>query len=273
MERYCRFEISGTVCYGAMEEESVRELTAAPWKSGEPAGKRYSLGSVRLLAPCEPTKIVCVGRNYREHAAELGNEPPREPLIFLKPPSAVIGPEEPILYPAISQRVDYEGELAVVMGRRCPPSPRLRRAGRRLAREENPLDYVFGYTCVNDVTARDLQKADVQFTRAKSFDTFCPLGPMIVRGLDASNLAVETYVNGERRQVARTSEMIFSLDAIIRFIAAVMTLEPGDVIATGTPAGVGPLKVGDLVEVAIEGIGRLRNPVQARENDTVGEKR
>ncbi len=256
MEKYCRFEVSGAVRYGAVEGESVRELTAAPWKNGRPAGAAYALSQVRLLAPSEPTKIVCVGRNYREHAAELGNEPPKEPLIFLKPPSAVIAPEEPIVCPAISKRVDHEGELAIVIGRRC----------RRLKTDENPLDYVFGYTCVNDVTARDLQKADVQFTRGKSFDTFCPMGPLIVRGIGAGDLLLETYVNGERRQSARTSEMIFGLDAIIRFIADVMTLEPGDVIATGTPSGVGPLHAGDVVEVVIEGIGRLRNPV-ATETD------
>jgi 2-keto-4-pentenoate hydratase/2-oxohepta-3-ene-1,7-dioic acid hydratase in catechol pathway len=233
--------------------EQVEELSGAPWLGGRATGKLHELGQVRLLAPSEPTKIVCIGRNYREHAAELGNEPPREPLIFLKPPSAVIAPGEAIVCPAISKRVDHEGELAVVMGKRC----------RRLKPDENPLDYVFGYTCVNDVTARDLQKADVQFTRGKGFDTFCPMGPMVVRGIDAGDLSLETYVNGERRQEARTSEMIFKLDAIMRFIADVMTLEPGDVIATGTPSGVGPLRPGDVVEVVIEGIGQLRNPVVA----------
>lgn len=253
MEKYCRFDAGSGARYGALEGESVRELTSAPWAGGAPAAKTHALSQVRLLAPSEPTKIVCIGRNYREHAAELGNEPPKEPLIFLKPPSAVIGPEEAIVHPAISKRVDHEGELGIVIGRRC----------RRLKGSENPLDYVFGYTCVNDVTARDLQKADVQFTRGKGFDTFCPLGPVIVRGIDAGDLRIETYVNGERRQAARTSEMIFNLDAIIRFIADVMTLEPGDVIATGTPSGVGPLHPGDAVEVVIDSIGRLRNPVVA----------
>ncbi len=251
MEKYCRFEVIGAAHYGAVKGENVRELTTAPWNGGRPAGAVHLLSQVRLLAPSEPTKVVCVGRNYREHAAELGNEPPKEPLIFLKPPSAVIAPEEPIVCPAISKRVDHEGELAIVIGRRC----------RRLKAGDNPLDHVFGYTCVNDVTARDLQKADVQFTRGKSFDSFCPMGPLIVRGIDAGDLSLETYVNGELRQAARTSEMIFGLDAIIRFIADVMTLEAGDVIATGTPSGVGPLRPGDVVEVVIEGIGRLRNPV------------
>ncbi len=253
MEQFCRFETGGGPRYGVVRGKQVEELSGAPWVGGRATGKLHELSKVRLLAPSEPTKIVCIGRNYREHAAELGNEPPKEPLIFLKPPSAVIAPEEPIVCPAVSKRVDHEGELAVVMGKRC----------QRLKPGDNPLDYVFGYTCVNDVTARDLQKADVQFTRGKGFDTFCPMGPMVVRGIEAGDLSLETYVNGERRQAARTSEMIFGLDAIIRFIADVMTLEPGDVIATGTPSGVGPLKAGDVVEVVIEGIGQLRNPVVA----------
>ena len=251
--KYVRFEARGAAAYGRLEGERVEVLSSAPWAGGRPTGATHGLGEVRLLAPCQPTKIVCLGRNYREHAAELGNEPPREPLLFLKPPSAVIGPEEPIVYPPASRRVDYEGELALVIGKRCG----------RLKPEENPLDYLFGFTCLNDITARDLQKADGQFTRAKGFDTFCPLGPVIATGLDAGGLVVETYVNGARRQRGATTEMIFPLDAIIRFISSVMTLEPGDVISTGTPAGVGPLQPGDVVEVVIEGIGRLRNPVAA----------
>jgi 2-keto-4-pentenoate hydratase/2-oxohepta-3-ene-1,7-dioic acid hydratase in catechol pathway len=250
---YCRFELAGAARYGVIAGDSVQALTAAPWSGGSASGKSFALGEVRLLAPCEPTKIVCVGRNYVEHAAELGNQPPREPLIFFKPPSAVIGPEDAIVLPALSKRVDYEGELALVMGRRLRnPKP-----------DDDVLEAVFGYTCLNDVTARDLQKTDGQFTRAKGFDTFCPMGPVVATGLDPKRLAVETYVNGERRQRGGVEEMIFPLDAIIRFIAAVMTLEPGDVISTGTPAGVGPLGAGDVVEVAIEGIGRLRNPVAA----------
>ncbi|MBI2955719.1 MAG: fumarylacetoacetate hydrolase family protein, partial [Acidobacteria bacterium] len=229
----------------------------APWGGGQPTGETFALREARLRAPVEPRKIVCLGRNYREHAAELGHELPREPLIFLKPPSAVIGPEEAIVYPALSERVDYEGELALVMGRQC----RAPSAG------ENPLEYVFGYTCLNDVTARDIQQREGgQFTRAKGFDTFCPVGPVVATGLDAASLTIETYVNGERRQRGTTREMIVPLDAIIRFVAGVMTLEPGDVIATGTPAGVGQLKVGDVVEVVIEGIGCLRNPVVASQS-------
>lgn len=253
MGKFVRFEAQGVAAYGQLEGERLEALAAAPWAGGRQTGATHGLAEVKLLAPCQPTKIVCLGRNYREHAAELGNEPPREPLLFLKPPSAVIGPEQPIVCPAASRRVDYEGELGLVIGKRC----------HHLKPGENPLDYLFGFTCVNDVTARDLQKLDGQFTRSKGFDSFCPLGPAIATGLDAVALVVETYVNGARRQRASTTEMIFPLDVIIRFISGVMTLEPGDVIATGTPAGVGPLQPGDVVEVVIDAIGRLRNPVVA----------
>lgn len=255
MADFVRFEALGGAHYGVRRETRVEALSAAPWSGGRPTGATYGLDEVRLLAPCHPSKIVCVGRNYREHASELGNPTPREPLIFLKPPSAVIGPEEPIVHPRGSNRVDYEGELALVIGRRC----------RHLSGADNPLDAVFGFSCLNDVTARDLQQADGHFDRAKGFDTFCPLGPVVATGLDWRELVVETYLNGERRQRGSAREMIFSLDAIIWFITAVMTLEPGDVVATGTPAGVGRLGVGDVVDVVIEGIGRLRNPVVAAE--------
>jgi 2-keto-4-pentenoate hydratase/2-oxohepta-3-ene-1,7-dioic acid hydratase in catechol pathway len=204
----------------------------------------------RLTTPIAPTKIVCVGRNYADHAKELGNEAPPEPILFLKPPSAVIAHEATIVRPAISQRVDFEGELAVVIGR---TAKHVKAAGWR--------DYVLGFTCANDVTARDLQKKDVQFTRGKGFDTFCPLGPHIESDLDVSDLRIATRVNGETRQDGRTSQMIFSCGALVEFITAVMTLVPGDVILTGTPAGVGPLNAGDTVEVEIEGIGVLRNAV------------
>ncbi|MFQ5776965.1 MAG: fumarylacetoacetate hydrolase family protein [Terriglobia bacterium] len=253
MATFCRCEIDGARQYGALLGERVEALSAAPWAGGQPTGASYALGTVRLQVPCQPSKIICLGRNYQGHARELGNPLPREPLIFLKPPSAVIGPAEPIIYPALSQRVDYEGELAMIIGRRS----------HRLDAQEDPLDSVFGYTCLNDVTARDLQEADGHFTRGKGLDSFCPLGPVVATEVDPANLIVETYVNGERRQRGGTREMIFSLDAIIRFIAGVMTLEPGDVIATGTPAGVGPLRVGDEVEVVVAGVGRLRNTVIA----------
>jgi 2-keto-4-pentenoate hydratase/2-oxohepta-3-ene-1,7-dioic acid hydratase in catechol pathway len=208
------------------------------------------LTAVRLLAPCRPTKILAVGLNYRTHAAEAGYDVPSEPLVFSKPPSSVIGPLETIVYPALSQQVDYEGELAVVIGRQ--------------ARSVSPVkahDFVLGYTCGNDVTARDLQRRDDQWTRAKGFDTFCPLGPCIVTGLDTAHLAIRTHVNGEIRQDASTADMVFNVAELIAYVSQVMTLEPGDVILTGTPSGVGPLQPGDVVDVEIEGIGALRNPV------------
>jgi 2-keto-4-pentenoate hydratase/2-oxohepta-3-ene-1,7-dioic acid hydratase in catechol pathway len=195
-----------------------------------------------------------VGRNYRDHAIELGNPPPPEPLLFLKPPSSIIACGEAILLPSVSQRVDYEGELAVVIGKRCSD----------LGDAEDALAYVMGYTCLNDVTARDLQRADVQFTRAKGFDTFCPIGPYIETELKLEDVTLETLVNGQRKQLGRVADMIFPVDAIIRYISRVMTLQPGDVIATGTPAGVGPLQAGDVVEVVISGVGCLKNPVRGR---------
>ena len=203
-----------------------------------------------LLPPAVPTKIVCIGRNYADHAKELGNEAPSEPIVFLKPPSALLAPGGTIVRPAASQRVDFEGELAIVVGREAK--------GVSSARWR---DYVRGFACANDVTARDLQKKDVQFTRGKGFDTFCPIGPWIETDLDPADLRITTRVNGETRQDGRTSQMIFSCASLFEFITGVMTLMPGDVILTGTPAGVGPLQAGDSVEVEIEGIGVLRNEV------------
>ncbi|HET7705997.1 MAG TPA: fumarylacetoacetate hydrolase family protein [Thermoanaerobaculia bacterium] len=204
----------------------------------------------QLLPPVNPGKIVCIGRNYADHAKELGNEAPAEPIIFLKPPSAVIGPEDMIVIPPQSQRVDFEGELAIVVGKTA-----------KGVRAADWRQYVAGFTCANDVTARDLQKKDVQFTRGKSFDTFLPLGPCLSADIDPSHARLVTRVNGEVRQDGNTSKMIFGCDRIFEFITGVMTLNPGDVILTGTPAGVGPLKSGDTVEVEIEGIGTLRNVV------------
>ena len=198
----------------------------------------------------KPSKIVAVGRNYADHAKELGNDAPSEPIIFMKPPTAVLEPGGTIIRPSISQRVDFEGELAIVIGREA-----------KNVAAAHWRHYVQGFTCANDVTARDLQKKDVQFTRAKSFDTFCPLGPHVESELDPSRLRIQTRVNGETRQDANTEQMIFKCDVIIEFITQVMTLLPGDVILTGTPAGVGPLNAGDTVEVEIEGIGILRNVV------------
>ena len=204
----------------------------------------------RDLSEIHPTKIICIGRNYADHARELGNEAPAEPLLFLKPPSALLASGGTIVRPAISNRVDHEGELAMVIGRRAR---NVSRAGWR--------EYVLGFTCANDVTARDVQKKDVQFTRGKGFDTFCPVGPHVETELDVSNLRVQTRVNGQVRQDGNTSQMIFDCGFLIEYITSVMTLEPGDLILTGTPAGVGPLEKGDVVEVEIEGIGVLRNDV------------
>ncbi|HMD30364.1 MAG TPA: fumarylacetoacetate hydrolase family protein, partial [Candidatus Acidoferrales bacterium] len=233
--------------FAVLEGETAFEIGGPFAGEHERTGRSWPLAEVRLLPPIVPTKVVCQGRNYREHAAELNNPVPKEPLIFLKPPSSVIGPEEPILLPAISNRVDFEGEIAAVMGRTCS----------RLEESGDVAPYVLGYTCLNDVTARDLQKLDGRFTRAKGFDTFCPLGPVIETELFLAGATIETFINGHRRQFGRTSEMIFSVDAIIRWVSRIMTLEPGDVVATGTPAGVGPLASGDVVEVAVSGIGTL----------------
>ena len=235
--------------HGVVEEETLFETRSA-WSLDK--GVAYRLSDVRLLPPCWPSKIVGVGRNYREHASELGNPVPAEPLIFLKPPSALAAHGDNIVYPAISARVDFEGELGVVIGRRA-----------RLVRPQEAVNYIFGYTCVNDVTARDLQRKDGQFTRGKGFDTFCPVGPWIVprERVDFERLRVRTFVNGEKKQDASVQEMIFPVGAIIAFVTQFMTLEPGDLIASGTPAGVGPLEPGDVVRVEIDGLGVLENRV------------
>ena len=239
--------------YGLIESENVIEISGLPWGPWTRGSRSAPLADVRLLAPVEPSKIVCIGRNYAAHAAEMGNEVPKEPLMFLKPPSSIIGPQEAIVLPKYSQRVEHEGELALVIGRRCS----------HLSDGDDALSYVMGYTCLNDVTARDLQKSDVQFTRGKGFDTFCAVGPHIETALDPTNVLVETHVNGERRQSGMTSLMIYPPAFLVRWISRMMTLMPGDVIATGTPAGVGPLVAGDTVEVSVAGVGVLRNPVHA----------
>ena len=207
---------------------------------------------MKLNEPIRPSKIVCVGRNYREHAAELGNKMPEEPLLFLKAPSAIITAGEEIVLPSASQQVEHEGELGVVIGR----------VARNIPSDEDPLSYVLGYTCVNDVTARDLQRKDVQFTRGKSFDTFCPVGPWIETDIDPNNVAVETRLNGEVKQKGNTADMAFPVAFLIRYISEIMTLYPGDLIATGTPAGVSRMKPGDIVEVEVAGIGILQNRVR-----------
>ena len=213
--------------------------------------KSVSVDLVKFLPPMSPSKIVCVGRNYAEHAAELGNDVPKEPLLFLKAPSSLITENDVIVIPAQSNQVEHEAELAVIISQTC----------RNLTENDNPFEYVFGYTCLNDVTARDLQKKDVQFTRAKSFDTFCPVGAVIETDLDVSDIRVVCKVNGVIKQDGRTSQMVFPIDFLIRYISNQMTLFSGDIIATGTPAGVSKLSEGDVCEVEIEGIGILKNTV------------
>ncbi|HEV2705577.1 MAG TPA: fumarylacetoacetate hydrolase family protein [Pyrinomonadaceae bacterium] len=242
--------VEGAQVYALPEDFSFARMESV---AGARGSQPFALDAVRLLAPVTPSKVVCIGRNYRDHAAELGNPMPPEPLLFLKPPSAVVGHEDVIELPRQSARVEYEGELGVVIGRRA----------RRLSETDDPLSYVFGYTCVNDVTARDLQRQDVQFTRAKSFDTFCPVGPFVVDGIDPLDVNVQTRLDGEVRQNARTSVMAFPVPFLIRYISHIMTLEPGDLISTGTPAGVGAMQDGQTVEVEVEGIGILRNAVRA----------
>ena len=245
-----RVRAGGRIAAGVVSEDSVRLLRGTFFEDPVLTGEELPLADARLLAPVIPSKVVCVGRNYADHAAELGNEVPEEPLLFLKPSTAVSGPGDPIPLPAISERVDHEAELGVVIGRLC----------RSVPVEEAPK-YVLGYTCGNDVTARDLQQRDGQWARAKGFDGFCPLGPWVATDLDASDVRVECRVNGEVRQSARTSLLTFPPAFIVSYVSQVMTLLPGDVILTGTPSGVGPLASGDVVEVDVEGVGVLRNPV------------
>jgi len=257
--RLCRFlhPSSSEPCYGVLDGETLYPVSAVEYF--DPSNKErpqapVALSDVRLVAPVTPPKIVCVGRNYREHAAELGNKMPDEPLLFLKAPSAVIGTDEVIKLPPQSDQVEHEGELGVVIGR----------TAHRIHDDENPLDFVLGYTCVNDVTARDLQRRDVQFTRGKSFDTFCPVGPVIVTDIDPLNVSVTTTLNGEVKQQGSTSDMAFPVPFLIKYIADIMTLYPGDLIATGTPAGVSRMRPGDVVEVEVGGVGVLRNKVRSR---------
>jgi len=262
--KYCRFQFNGQAQYGLVEsvaghESIVRILLTPPEEAdGDMEGLRsrrieaIPLEQAVLLPPVRPSKIVCIGRNYREHAAELGHEVPKEPLLFLKATSALLAPGGVVRRPKISQRVDYEGELGVVIGRTC----------HQPAADADIRPYILGYTCVNDVTARDLQNTDGQWSRAKGFDTFCPVGPLVTDEIDPwAGVAVETRVNGDVRQQGNTRDFIFALDVLIRHIAQAMTLFPGDLIPTGTPSGVGPLVTGDNVEVSVEGVGTLRNPV------------
>lgn len=269
MERRVRFSLnpnlgfttpdgSPEVCYGVIEGDQVVETSSL---ASTDRGASHPLSGIRLLPPCCPSKIVCVGRNYLEHAKELGNEPPAEPLIFLKPPSALNACGGPVVYPPISQRLDYEGELGLVIGRRV-----------RNISAEQAEQAILGYTCVDDFTLRDLQKKDGQWTRAKGFDTSCAVGPWMVPRdhVEFAALRVRTLVNGVVRQDASVLDMMFPPGAIIAFVSQFMTLEPGDLIATGTPSGIGPLAVGDIVQVQIDGIGSLENVVtSAREPQAI----
>ena len=248
--RTCRFAHRGQERYGLVEGSDVRPLTAAPWEGGLPEGERIPFAEVTLLAPVQPTKVVCVGRNYRAHAKELGNEVPKEPLLFLKPSTAIVGPMQEIRLPEASKEVHHEAELAVVVGRRCKDvSPAAAAA------------CVAGYTCGNDVTARDLQKVDGQWTRAKSFDSFCPLGPWIVPEAPPAGARVSARLDGAEVQHGCVGDMIVSPLELVAFVAGIMTLEPGEVILTGPPPGVGPLAAGQTVTIAVEGVGELSNPV------------
>ena len=260
--KYCRFQSDSGPQYGEVADRNgtlwIERLLPPPeedpWvKVAEAAAfKPIPLDQAMLLPPVVPSKIVCIGRNYKEHAAELGNEVPKEPLLFLKTPSSLIAHKQAIHKPAISQRVDFEGELAIVIGKRCT----------KIGREEDVRQYVRGYTIVNDVTARDLQKTDGQWSRAKGFDTFCPAGPIVTDEIDPDRgIQVQTRLNGELRQDGNTRDLIFPIPFLLRYITAAITLYPGDLIPTGTPSGVAPMQPGDTVEVRIEGIGTLSNPV------------
>jgi 2-keto-4-pentenoate hydratase/2-oxohepta-3-ene-1,7-dioic acid hydratase in catechol pathway len=261
--RYCRFTYKGVARYGVVEgahgseqithllgipPEQVGKLSSVPKEEIDP----LPLQQTALLAPVQPSKIVCVGRNYRAHAAEMQHEVPVEPLIFFKPPSSLLNPGGEIRRPAISERVDYEGELGVVIAKRCY----------RLAEGEDVRPYILGYTLVDDMSARDLQKKDNQWARAKGFDTFCPVGPTVTDEIDPwRGVNIETRLNGQVKQQGNTKDFVFPLDAIIHYISKVMTLMPGDLIATGTPEGVGPVVAGDVIEVSTEGVGTLKNSV------------
>jgi 2-keto-4-pentenoate hydratase/2-oxohepta-3-ene-1,7-dioic acid hydratase in catechol pathway len=252
--RYCRFELQGRARYGVVETvdavDRITHLLGSDFSAEKIAP--LVMSKAVLLAPVEPSKIVCLGRNYRAHAAEMGNEVPVDPLIFFKPPSSIIAAGETIRLPKASALVHFEGELGVVISRTCYKPPP----------DEDVRSYILGYTAINDVTARDLQKKDGQWTRAKGFDTFCPVGPVVTSEIDPwKGVKVETRVNGKVHQSGTSLDLVFPIDAIIRYISGIMTLLPGDLIATGTPEGVGPLAAGDVVEVSVEGLGTLSNPV------------
>jgi len=258
--KLCHYINKNETFWGVIKDDSIFPLNNLENIEEQSESIKFTeyinIANVKFLPPTTPSKIICVGRNYTEHAAELGNDVPKEPLLFLKAPSSIITEGESIVLPKQSNQVEHEGELAVVIGRIC----------KNLSAIDNPFDYIFGYICLNDVTARDIQRVDVQFTRAKSFDTFCPIGAILETDLDVSDIQVITRVNGVVMQNGRTSEMVFSVPNLIRYISNQMTLNAGDIIATGTPAGVSKLNIGDICEVEIEGIGILRNSVERKMN-------
>ncbi len=251
--KYVRFKKDGVVHQGILDGEETLLVRGDPFNAPKISKTRFSQKDITLIPPVIPTKIIAVGLNYTDHAKELNMPVPEEPIIFLKPPSAVIGPFETIYYPSQSKRVDYEAEMAIVIKKRA-----------HHIRREKADEFIFGYTCLNDITARDLQKKDGQWARAKSFDTFCPIGPHIETEIDVSALTIESFVNKGLKQRSNTSMMIFDCNKLVEFISGIMTLEQGDIIATGTPAGVGPVKPGDVVTVRIENLGSLTNTVKTR---------
>jgi len=246
-----RYKHRDKTAYGVLKEELLYPVVGSIYRKFELKRRGVPISDVLLLPPVKPSKIVAIGRNYKDHAAEMGKPLPEEPLIFLKPPSALAGPNEIIIYPDMSKRVDFEGELAVV----------IRKKARLLKEDDDVQAYILGYSCFNDVTARDLQRKDVQFTRGKSFDTFAAVGPCIATDIDPSSLRLKTFLNGKLKQSGNIKNLIFPIPYLVRFISQVMTLNPGDIIATGTPAGIGPMVPGDRVDVQIEGIGVLSNKV------------
>ncbi len=249
MQKYARFSIDSNLpLYGLVENDVIGKIDGDIFSSFKITKKKYSIKNVKILSPCLPGKIVAVGLNYIDHAKELGMKIPAEPVLFMKPSTSVIGPDDNIIYPKMSRRVDYEAELAVIIKDKT-----------KNIQPEEAHTHIFGYTCLNDVTARDLQKKDGQWTRAKSFDTFCPIGPYIVTDINPDNLKIALFLNGQLKQSSSTSNLIFNVQKLVSFISKVMTLFPGDIIATGTPSGIGPLKCEDKVEVVIEKVGRLRN--------------
>jgi len=250
--KYIRFAAEKGASWGILAGETVTELSAAPYLGGAPTGKTCALCDVKLLAPCEPTKIVCVGKNYFDHIMEFGEkaEVPKNPILFLKPTTALNDPEGEIEYPALSERVDHEAELAFVIKKTA-----------KNVKAADAFDYILGYTCLNDVTARDIQYSDGQWTRGKSFDGFAPVGPIVTDEVDPSDLQVECRVNGETKQRGRTSQFMWKIPELVEFITAAMTLLPGDIVTTGTPSGISGMHRGDVCEVEVEGIGVLRNTI------------